>query len=148
VNIRLATIKEKAHDGQFAGVAEFYGKRIQPYAAFEEGRYRTEAALLEAVERQSGRAPVLLVLLDGQGKSMTSRDFAAWLGRQRDAGRRSIWFAIGPADGWSEAARGRADLLLSLGPMTLAHELARLVACEQIYRAFTILAGHPYHTGH
>jgi 23S rRNA (pseudouridine1915-N3)-methyltransferase len=57
-------------------------------------------------------------------------------------------FAIGPADGWSEAARERAQLLLSLGPMTLAHALARLVVAEQLYRAFTILSGHPYHAGH
>jgi 23S rRNA (pseudouridine1915-N3)-methyltransferase len=54
-------------------------------------------------------------------------------------------FAVGPADGWSEAARAQAGLLLSLGAMTLAHALARLVMAEQIYRALTILAGHPYH---
>jgi 23S rRNA (pseudouridine1915-N3)-methyltransferase len=57
-----------------------------------------------------------------------------------------IVFAIGPASGWSE--RRLAQTVLSLGPMTLPHELARLVLAEQIYRAFTILAGHPYHIGH
>jgi 23S rRNA (pseudouridine1915-N3)-methyltransferase len=56
--------------------------------------------------------------------------------------------AIGPADGWSAEARQRADLLLSLGRMTLPHQLARVVLAEQVYRAFTILAGHPYHSGH
>ena len=70
------------------------------------------------------------------------------MGRQRDQGQQSLFFAIGPADGWSEEARKRANLLLSLGPMTLPHELARVVLSEQIYRAFTILSGHPYHTGH
>ena len=59
-----------------------------------------------------------------------------------------IVFAIGPADGWSNAARERAQLVLSLGPMTLAHSLARLVMAEQIYRAYAILTGHPYHAGH
>jgi 23S rRNA (pseudouridine1915-N3)-methyltransferase len=55
---------------------------------------------------------------------------------------------VGPADGWSEYARAQAQSTLSFGPMTLPHELARLVLAEQIYRAFTILAGHPYHSGH
>jgi len=55
---------------------------------------------------------------------------------------------VGPADGWSAEARNRAQLLLSLGAMTLPHELARVVLAEQVYRACTILAGHPYHSGH
>jgi 23S rRNA (pseudouridine1915-N3)-methyltransferase len=88
------------------------------------------------------------VLLDSRGRQMTSEAFAAWLGARRDQGTQHIVFAIGPADGWSQAARDRAQLLLSLGPMTLAHSLARLVMAEQLYRAFTILSGHPYHTGH
>lgn len=56
--------------------------------------------------------------------------------------------AIGPADGWSPEARVRADLVVSFGPMTLPHSLARVVLAEQVYRALTILAGHPYHSGH
>ena len=76
---------------------------------------------------------------------MTSETFARWLGRERDEGRQLIVFAIGPADGWSEDSRKRAAQLLSLGPMTMAHELARVVLAEQIYRALTILSGHPYH---
>jgi 23S rRNA (pseudouridine1915-N3)-methyltransferase len=79
---------------------------------------------------------------------MTSEDFAAWLGKRRDDGAQHLVFAIGPADGWSAAARERAQLLLSFGPMTMAHSLARLVVAEQIYRATTILSGHPYHSGH
>ena len=59
-----------------------------------------------------------------------------------------IVLAIGPADGWSAPARARASLLLSFGPITLPHELARVVLAEQLYRALTILAGHPYHSGH
>lgn len=79
---------------------------------------------------------------------MSSEAFAKWLGTRRDGGEQHVVVAVGPADGWSEEARKRADLLLSLGPMTLPHALARLVAAEQVYRAFTILAGHPYHCGH
>ena len=82
---------------------------------------------------------------------MTSEALATWLGTRRDEGAQHVVFAIGPADGWSEPARAEAVRrggLLSLGPMTLAHSLARLVMAEQIYRACTILAGHPYHMGH
>jgi 23S rRNA (pseudouridine1915-N3)-methyltransferase len=79
---------------------------------------------------------------------MSSQTFAAWLGKRRDDGAQNLVFAVGPADGWSSVARERAQLLLSLGPMTMAHSLARLVLAEQIYRATTILAGHPYHSGH
>ena len=88
------------------------------------------------------------MLLDSRGRQMTSEAFAAWLGERRDQGAQQIVFAIGPASGWSDAARLRAQLLLSLGPITMAHALARLVMAEQLYRAFTILAGHPYHAGH
>ena len=79
---------------------------------------------------------------------MTSEAFASWIGERRDQGARQIVFAIGPAGGWTDDARRRAQLLLSLGPLTMAHALARLVMAEQLYRACTILGGHPYHTGH
>ena len=79
---------------------------------------------------------------------MSSEQLAAWIGRERDAGMQHLHFAIGPADGWSKDMRDRADLLLSFGPMTFPHELARVMLAEQLYRAFTILAGHPYHGGH
>ncbi len=70
------------------------------------------------------------------------------MGRLRDNGTQTLVLAIGPADGWSDGARARASLLLSFGAITLPHELARAVLAEQIYRALTILAGHPYHCGH
>jgi 23S rRNA (pseudouridine1915-N3)-methyltransferase len=110
--------------------------------------FKTEEAMLDWLKRLEGRTPVIAVLLDSRGKQMSSEAFAVWLGKQRDEGSQQIVFAIGPASGWSDAARKRANLLLSLGPMTLAHALARLVMAEQIYRAFTILTGHPYHSGH
>jgi len=110
--------------------------------------FRTEEAMLTWLERLEGRTPVVAVLLDSRGRQMTSEAFAAWLGKLRDAGTQQIVFAVGPASGWSDTARQRAQLLLSFGPMTMAHALARLVMAEQIYRAYTILTGHPYHGGH
>ncbi len=86
-----------------------------------------------------------LVALDERGKSLSSADFAARLGGWWDAGIADIVFAIGGAGGLDDAVRKRADLLLAFGAMTLPHLLMRGVLLEQIYRAQTILAGHPYH---
>lgn len=110
--------------------------------------FDSEAALLAATERQPGRPAALLVLFDSRGDLLTSEEFAQYAGRLRDDGAQRILFAVGPADGWSAAARGRAHRTVSLGRMTLPHELARAVGAEQVYRALTILAGHPYHSGH
>jgi 23S rRNA (pseudouridine1915-N3)-methyltransferase len=110
--------------------------------------FRDEEALFAFVTRQRARTPAWLVLLDSRGEALSSEELATLLGVRRDAGQQTIVFAIGPASGWSERARSQAQATLSLGRMTLAHELARLVLAEQLYRAFTILAGHPYHTGH
>ncbi len=109
---------------------------------------RGEGDLFRLVEKSRLRTNPVLVLLDSRGKEFTSERFALWLGTQRDQGQQTIIFAVGPANGWSDDARKQANLLLSLGPMTLPHELARVVLSEQVYRAFTILSGHPYHTGH
>ncbi len=89
-----------------------------------------------------------LVLLDADGKQPTSEEFAGWLRDHQDRGTQRLLFAIGPADGFAPATRKAAAAQISLGKMTLAHELARIVLLEQIYRAFTILKGHPYHRGH
>jgi 23S rRNA (pseudouridine1915-N3)-methyltransferase len=134
--------------GGFDSLTQVYLDRCSQFAHCQAEAFRTEEALLEWLGKQQGRTAAVPVLLDSRGKQMTSEAFAAWLGRRRDEGAQHIVFAIGPADGWSEAARSRAQLLLSLGPMTLAHSLARLVIAEQVYRAFTILSGHPYHAGH
>jgi 23S rRNA (pseudouridine1915-N3)-methyltransferase len=144
-----------AHIGARPGSRDAFDSQIQTYlercAAFarcQAEAFRTEEAFLEWLARQHGRTSAVAVLLDSRGRQMTSEAFAAWLGARRDQGAQHIILAIGPASGWSEAARARAQLLLSLGPMTMAHALARLVMAEQLYRAFTILSGHPYHAGH
>ena len=129
-------------------LCQLYLSRCSAFARCQSEAFRTEEAFLEWLTRQQGRTPAVAVLLDSRGKQLTSEAFALWLGQHRDQGAQHIVFAIGPADGWSDAARGRAQLLLSFGLMTMAHTLARVVTAEQIYRAFTILSGHPYHGGH
>ena len=130
---------------RFDGLAAEYLDRVQNYVHAEARVFRTPAALFDWVERAKGRTAPVLVLLDQRGKQFSSEMLAEWLRNQRDEGRQRIIFALGPADGWSDSDRARAGLLLSLGLMTLPHELARVVLSEQLYRAFTILAGHPYH---
>ena len=125
-----------------------YLERCSGFAKCRTEGFKTEEALLDWLERQKGRTPTLVVLLDSRGRQMSSEAFAGWLGARRDEGSQHIVFAVGGASGWTETARKRAQLLLSFGPMTLAHALARLVMAEQLYRAFTILTGHPYHGGH
>jgi 23S rRNA (pseudouridine1915-N3)-methyltransferase len=125
-----------------------YIQRSGRYSPCERESFLDEAAFWGWVEKQSGRGRVFLVLLDSRGKQMASEAFAERLGRLRDDGVRRLVLAIGPADGWTAASRDRADLLLSFGLMTLPHQLARVVLAEQVYRALTILAGHPYHCGH
>ena len=106
--------------------------------------FPTEEALLQSLDRPR----TTLILLDSRGDLLTSEQFAATLGVLRDNGAHRVTIAIGPADGWSPAAHARAAKTISLGRITLPHELARAVLAEQIYRALTILARHPYHSGH
>jgi 23S rRNA (pseudouridine1915-N3)-methyltransferase len=134
----------------YEALTRMYVERIGPYFPCSVEVFATEAAFMGwiAAPKQSGKAArvaALPVLLDSRGKQMVSTEFAAWLGARRDQGVQHVVFAIGPADGWSAAAEG---MKLSLGLMTMAHELARVVLAEQVYRAATILAGHPYHSGH
>mgnify|MGYP001766856377 CR=1 FL=1 len=91
------------------------------------------------------QTPARTVLLDERGKGLSSSDFAALLGRWRDDGVREARFLIGAADGHGDAARAQADLLLGFGAMTWPHMLARAMLAEQLWRATSILAGHPYH---
>jgi 23S rRNA (pseudouridine1915-N3)-methyltransferase len=149
IKIRLAQVegRSRAKDG-FEALVQKYLERCSGFAQCAVEEVRSETALLDRVGKQKGRVQTVLVLLDSRGRQMTSEAFAAWLGARRDEGAQEIVFAVGPADGWTDAARKQAGMLLSLGTMTMAHGLARLVMAEQIYRAVTILAGHPYHGGH
>lgn len=109
-------------------------------AARAEDRKADEA---RAITEKLGGAR--LVILDERAKSPTSEEFAAMLRIRRDAGDRAACFVMGGADGLDAALRGRADFALSFGAMTLPHQIVRLLLAEQLYRAMSILAGHPYH---
>lgn len=89
--------------------------------------------------------PGRTVALDERGRDLPSSDLAALLGRWRDDGTREVRFLIGAADGHDEATRGKADLLLGFGRATWPHMLVRAMLTEQLYRALSILDGHPYH---
>jgi 23S rRNA (pseudouridine1915-N3)-methyltransferase len=106
----------------------------------EADRRSEEAALLR---QRAG--PGLLVAFDERGRSPTSEAFAGELRRWRDDGRAAAVFLIGGADGLDATLRDRADLVVSFGALTLPHQLVRVLVLEQIYRALTILSGHPYH---
>jgi 23S rRNA (pseudouridine1915-N3)-methyltransferase len=149
MHLTLAHIggRPASKDG-FEALTRGYLERCSAFVHCGAEVFRGEEAMIDWLAKRAGRTPPIVVLLDSRGRTMTSEAFAAWLGARRDAGAQHILFAVGPASGWSDAARQHADLLLSLGSMTLAHALARLVLAEQLYRAFAILSGHPYHAGH
>ncbi|PTQ12768.1 23S rRNA (pseudouridine(1915)-N(3))-methyltransferase RlmH [Sphingomonas oleivorans] len=99
---------------------------------------------------RGGRIPprepgTILVMLDEKGAQLSSAAFATKLGRWRDDGRREARFLIGAADGFDDADRAEADLLLAFGAATWPHLLARAMLAEQLWRATSILANHPYH---
>jgi len=122
--------------------------RATRFAPTEAASFASEAALLAAADRQPGRPAATIVLCDASGNLLSSEDLANLLRQNRDAGTPRMLFGIGPADGWSKSALARAAKVVSFGRITLPHELARVVLAEQLYRALTILAGHPYHSGH
>lgn len=149
MQITLAHIGARAGSrGEFDLMVQNYLERSAALARSRTEGFKSEEAFLDFLDKQQGRTPAIASLLDSRGRQMSSEAFASWLGARRDEGSQHVVFAIGPASGWSDAARKRAQLLLSLGQMTIAHALARLVMAEQIYRACTILTGHPYHSGH
>jgi len=147
VKLQIAWIG-KTKESAIRELTAEYLKRISRFLAAESHEMSSEGGLLELAAGTAGRTKPVLVLLDSRGRQFTSEEFAGLLRDQQDRGTQNLFFAVGPADGFSDTARGSADLILSFGKMTLAHELARVVLLEQIYRAFTILKGHPYHTGH
>jgi 23S rRNA (pseudouridine1915-N3)-methyltransferase len=150
MKIKVAWIG-KTKEAAIQALTDDYLKRISYYAEVAGLALKDEAAILSLAqgerrgERQKERHK--LVLLDVRGKQLSSGELADFLEReQRNAV--PLLFAVGGADGFSDEARRLAGFVLSLGKMTLPHELARVVIVEQLYRAFTILKNHPYHLGH
>ena len=127
---------------EIRALVDDYLGRIRHYAEIEitEVREGSDAALRK-LKIEPGATTVLL---DAAGKQFTSQEFARWLGELRDRGTRELVFLCGDAEGFPEALRREARQKLSLSTLTMPHEFARVVLAEQIYRAFAILAGHPY----
>jgi 23S rRNA (pseudouridine1915-N3)-methyltransferase len=119
-----------------------YSDRIRRFAEVELTELREESAA--ALRKLALDSAATVVLLDDAGKPQTSAQFAKWLGELRDRSAREIVFLCGDAEGFPDALRRRATQKLSLSPLTFSHELARAMLVEQLFRAFAILAGHPY----
>ncbi len=138
----------KTKEPAIQALTEEYLSRLRRFAETEGVALKDEASLLKLAERDGRSAQKsTLVLLDSRGKQLSSEELAEFVGKLQERSV-PVVFAIGPANGFSRETLAGANTLLSLGKMTLAHELARVVLLEQLYRAFTILKGHPYHLGH
>jgi 23S rRNA (pseudouridine1915-N3)-methyltransferase len=147
MRVRVAWIG-KTKEPAIQSLSADYLKRLSRYVPTESIELPNEAALLKQLEKAGSRRVQTLVLLDSRGKQMSSEQLAEFLQQHQDRGTQSLLFAVGGADGFSDKARAASSFQLSLGKMTLPHELARVVLLEQLYRGFTILKGHPYHSGH
>lgn len=147
MKLRIAWIG-KTRSPAIQSLTAEYLKRLSRYAACDALEFPTEAALLTQVEKMAGRTQPVLVLLDARGRQLASEEIANFLEYHQSHDTQDLLFAIGPADGWSDATRTQANQVMSFGKITLPHELARVVLLEQLYRGFTILKGHPYHGGH
>ena len=152
MKIKVAWIG-KTKEPAIEALTDEYLKRISRYAEVTGVALKDEAATLSLASGGRDRSGPQnkerhkLVLLDARGKQFSSEELADFLEREQ-VNATPLLFAIGGSDGFSEEARRRAGFTLSLGKMTLPHELARVVLVEQLYRAFTILKNHPYHLGH
>nr|PZN21181.1 MAG: 50S rRNA methyltransferase [Pseudomonadota bacterium] len=138
--MKLVIVAEgKLKDRALRGLVDDYLKRIRRYARCEEIEVTGPAELLRAVPAD---ATVVALEVDGEGISSVelSKRLERWIAR----GKGVVAFAIGGAEGLPRSLSERADVRLSLSPLTLPHRLARLILVEQLYRAFTIARGEPY----
>ncbi|HEY0840468.1 MAG TPA: 23S rRNA (pseudouridine(1915)-N(3))-methyltransferase RlmH [Vulgatibacter sp.] len=141
--------------GLFEPAVEEYAKRIRRYSPLELAEVRpSRKGGIDPMRAREDEGQALLarvdprtfvVAMDERGDLLDSEAFSKKILQEAMVRGRDLAFLIGGAEGHSDAVRARADRVLSLSPMTLAHRLARLVLAEQIYRAFTIARGEPYH---
>jgi 23S rRNA (pseudouridine1915-N3)-methyltransferase len=132
----------KTRRPEIRAMMDDYSARIGRFAELQITELREDSAA--AMRKFSIDSAATVILLDDAGKPQTSAQFAKWLGGMRDRGARELAFLCGGAEGFPDALRSRATHKLSLSPLTFSHELARIMLAEQLYRAFAILAGHPY----
>jgi 23S rRNA (pseudouridine1915-N3)-methyltransferase len=141
MKIRLVMLG-KTHNAALRALIDEYVKRTQRFTPAEITELReTSPAALRKLKFDSAST---IVLLDAAGKQFTSAQFSKWLGDSRDRGMREMIFLCGDAEGFPDEIRAAAKQKISLTTLTMPHEFARVLLAEQIYRAFTILAGHPY----
>ncbi len=150
MKILLSTISARRANltGPAGELFELYLSRSARLVPSSHRSFASEKELLAYTDEVASRTRPMLLLTDSQGQQLTSREIANVLGSVQDSGTQQLILAIGPADGWSPMALSRADKVVAFGKITLPHELAAVVAAEQLYRALTIRAGHPYHSGH
>jgi len=150
MRITLAAVG-RAKAGPSRDLYDFYAARLTWRLTLKEIEERRGATPDELKAREGERLlstvphEAQLIALDETGRHLTSADFAIQLGRWRDQGIKDLAIAVGGAEGLSAAVKERADLVLALGTMTWPHLLVRALIVEQLYRAQTILSGHPYH---
>jgi 23S rRNA (pseudouridine1915-N3)-methyltransferase len=146
----------KTSEKHIAGGVEIYASRLKKYCGFEiitvpdikntrnmssrEQKAKEGARILEALGKDD-----YVVLLDERGKEFRTVEFADWIGKRQTVPGKRLVFIIGGPWGFSEEVYGVADFRISLSKMTFPHQLVRLLFIEQIYRAFTVLKGEPYH---
>jgi 23S rRNA (pseudouridine1915-N3)-methyltransferase len=131
----------KSRRPEMCALLEDYVNRIRRSCPIEIVEVRDADAALKKLDADRAATAILL---DAGGRMIDSNALARWLGELRDRGTRQVIFVCGNAGGFPESLRERVSQKLSLSPMTLSHELARVVLVEQLYRAFAILSGSPY----
>jgi 23S rRNA (pseudouridine1915-N3)-methyltransferase len=141
MKIRLIMLG-RTRRAEVRALVDDYLARIRHYAEIETTELREGSD--SALRKLKLEPSATIVLLDAAGKQFTSAEFACWLGDLRDRSTREIVFLCGDAAGFPESLRRAAKQKLALSTLTMPHEFARVVLVEQIYRAFAILAGHPY----
>lgn len=131
----------KLKDVGLEKACEEYVKRSRSFLPIDRRALRTNDAVLDEARSSCSKT----VVLDERGEQPSSEEFAAWLRAWRDQGVRAVAFAIGDAHGFDDGHRKAADKVMGLSRLTLPHRFAQAMLCEQLYRAGTILSGHPYH---
>lgn len=131
----------KTRRPEMHAILEDYVKRISRSCPTDVTEVRDADAAMKKLDADRAATTILL---DAGGRTIDSNALAKWLGELRDRGTRQLIFVCGDAGGFPESLRQRVTQKLSLSPMTLSHELARVVLAEQLYRAFAILSGSPY----
>ena len=132
----------KTRRPEIRSIIDDYVARIGRFAEVHVTELREDSAA--SLRKLTLDSAATVVLLDDAGKNQSSAQFAKWLGETRDRGAREVVFLCGGAEGFPEILRRRATQKLSLSSLTFSHELARAMLVEQLYRAFAIVAGHPY----